>query len=134
MAETNQGYINSRIPLRASKLCIEKAPIEEGDDVLTRFRNMKDGSASKLKKSADAAALLIQHSSSYCCVAYWPAYNNGDYTMSVTVKSCALGYYTFGHELGHNLGAQHDPRVATNTIFPEGHGHLIDKVRIFIIY
>merc|ERR550539_707094 len=123
LAETNQGYINSQIPLRASKLCAEKANIEEGDNILDRFRAMKQGSSSKLRNSADAAALLVQNFD-YCGMAMSFTYNTGD-TTSVTMKSCALGYYSFGHEIAHNLGALHDPRVSSNGIFPEGHGHLI---------
>ena len=33
---------------------------------------------------------------------------------SVTKYSCATGYFSFGHELGHNMGAHHD-RGTTNT-------------------
>ena len=35
------------------------------------------------------------------------------------------GYYTFGHELAHNLGGHHDPATSTNTVYSYGHGHLI---------
>jgi Metallo-peptidase family M12B Reprolysin-like len=31
-----------------------------------------------------------------------------DSMFAVTQYSCATGYYTFGHELGHNLGMFHD--------------------------
>ena len=36
-----------------------------------------------------------------------------------------LGYYTFGHELAHNFGCNHDPRTSTNVYYRYGHGHLI---------
>ena len=45
----------------------------------------------------------------------------------MAMKSCALGYYTFGHELGHNFGCHHDPDSDTNTDFSYGHGHLIEQ-------
>ena len=127
LAETNQGYINSQIPIRASKLCAEKANVEENDNVLTSFSNMKSGSPTKLRNSADAAALLIQNWPGKCGRAWTYSYNTGN-TVSVTKKSCALGYYSFGHEIAHNLGAKHNPEKSTNTQFPEGHGHLIDLV------
>ena len=38
-------------------------------------------------------------------------------TVTITRKDCALGYYTFGHELGHNFGCTHNPENDTNTIF-----------------
>ena len=132
LAETNQGYINSQIPLRASKLCAEKANVEENNAVLSNFRIMKDGSTTKLRNTADAAALLIKNYN-WCGMASTFTYNTGN-TVSVTKKSCALGYYSFGHEIAHNLGALHDPRVSTNSRFPEGHGHLIAQVLSNIIH
>ena len=51
---------------------------------------------------------------------------------SIVKKSCALGYYSFGHEIAHNLGALHNPEVSNNNVFPEGHGHLIALVRALI--
>ncbi len=38
------------------------------------------------------------------------------------------GYYSFGHEIGHNIGADHNPEVARNKVYPYGYGHLIQKV------
>jgi len=47
------------------------------------------------------------------------------FTLSVVKKSCALGYYSFGHEVGHSMGLAHNPEETTNTLFLQGHGHLI---------
>ena len=30
------------------------------------------------------------------------------YSMNVVKRSCVAGYYSFAHEMGHNMGAQHD--------------------------
>ena len=49
------------------------------------------------------------------------------WTISVAQKSCALGYYTFAHELGHNFGCHHDAVNADNTYFSYGHGHHIEQ-------
>ena len=40
-------------------------------------------------------------------------------------KGCALGYYSFGHELGHNFGAGHNKEQGFNNDYYYGHGHLI---------
>ena len=83
------------------------------------------GTSSALRNSADSAALLALDFNS-CGVAYLATYSSGS-TISVCQKSCALGYYSFGHELGHNFGAHHNPEVATNTAYSYGHGHLIQQ-------
>ena len=128
LAETNQGYRNSDIPVRLTKFCSEEATLEELPDakssfsVLSAFRNMK-GSDSALRNTADAAA-LITWTLPGCGVGYLYSYENG-LSFSVTKKSCAAGYYSFGHELAHNFGCHHNREVATNTRIPYGHGFLI---------
>ena len=100
IAETNQGYANSQIPVTVTRFCIEAATINDIADTSTfisTFANMK-GSASALRNTADAAALLAQDFNS-CGVAYLAQYASGS-TISIATKSCALGYFSFGHELG----------------------------------
>jgi len=126
IAETNEGYENSQIPVRIQKFCTEQATVNEDDTsssvILTAFRNMK-GSLEELRNTADSAVLLTNDLSS-CGRGYLHTYASG-LTVSVTKKSCALGYYTFGHEIGHNFGATHDPDTSTNSRFDYGHGHHI---------
>ena len=126
IAETNQGYANSQIPVRVSRFCIEAATIDDIADTSTfisTFANMK-GSSTALRNTADAAALLAEDFNS-CGVAYLATYNSGN-TISIATKSCALGYFSFGHELGHNFGAHHNVEVASNSYFSYGHGHHIE--------
>jgi len=42
-------------------------------------------------------------------------------------KSCAVGQYSVGHEIGHNFGLDHDPANARSPPYPYGTGHLIDS-------
>lgn len=35
--------------------------------------------------------------------------NNNQYAFSVVDRTCATGYYSFAHEIGHNFGCFHDP-------------------------
>ena len=125
IGETNQGYRNSRIPVQVSKLCIEAATIDDVGEPTTFLHNFEamKSSAAALRNTADAAALLA-YDFDACGIAFFYTYTSG-HSLSVTQKSCALGYFSFGHELGHNFGAQHDPDTATNSVFPHGHGHLI---------
>ena len=45
----------------------------------------------------------------------------------IYLQSCALGYYSFGHELGHNFGAQHNKETNHEAFLPYGRGHLIQQ-------
>merc|ERR1712130_1052015 len=107
LAETNQGYANSQLPLTVTRFCIEAATIndiQDTSDFISAFANMKPTTA-ELRNTADAAALLSVDFNS-CGVAYLNTWDSG-WTISVCQKSCALGYFSFGHELGHNMGLMH---------------------------
>jgi len=54
---------------------------------------------------ADIVALLI-NDSQYCGLGYLGP--RVDLMFSVTAWNCATGYFSFGHEVGHNLGLNHD--------------------------
>ena len=171
-AETNQGYINSQIPVSvigqvqtssshkcdfvslnktmlqvtAVKHHVKQHPnltdIDDSSAMLSAFADSM--SSSDLLNCADSAALLIEDFSS-CGIAFL----NTAFScraISVTKKSCATGYYrctsfhgtnstlyqnyiyfSFGHEIGHNFGSNHNPEQYSSTS-GDGYGHLI-KVR-----
>ena len=102
------------------KLCHEQSTLNDGIDLGT-FASSKP--ADELRDGADVAALLVLNAP-YCGVGYLDTIAS-KYTFSITAKDCAVGYYSFGHEVGHNVGAHHDPDTSTNTIYSYGHGHLI---------
>ena len=91
LAETNQGYANSKIPLYIVKHCIELATIKERADpnaMIYTFAFMKS-SVEELRESADAAVLLV-NSMNACGIAFFNTISNG-LTLSVSMKSCAVG-------------------------------------------
>ena len=59
---------------------------------------------------ADAAVLIVNNSGS-CGIAYVMQGVNtsfASYAFAVVSRTCATGYYSFGHELGHVMGSGHD--------------------------
>ena len=55
--------------------------------------------------AADIVAMIID-ASDYCGLASMGP--SPEKMFSVTKWSCATGYFSFGHEIGHNLGINHD--------------------------
>ena len=139
LADTNLGYLNSQIPMRAFKHCMEMATIREDNyanigSLLNAFKTMKGDSitepCTKLRKSADVAVLLVNETSR--CGGAKQSGFKGNNSFAVVKRSCALGRHSFGHEVAHTFGAQHNlEKGKRNKLFPEGHGHLIASVSVF---
>merc|ERR1719400_648419 len=144
IATTNQGYINSEIPLRASLHCLEETEEPESyftaiDDVnaITLFTKYKRGD-NDLRRSANAAVLIVKKAVAVCGIAYKlrDASNYGKMMVSMTQLSCALGGYPFGHELGHNMGLDHDKysNGGRNTPYSQGYHLPGTKYRTILAY
>ena len=129
IAETNQGYRNSWIPIDmhlAGWYQTAYATADFSTD-LSRFQGTADGFLDEYhgirnQIGADVNILLIRDPAyQYCGLAYLNA--SAAYAFSVTDHRCATGNYTFAHEIGHNQGAHHDPANAANSYFAYGHGY-----------
>jgi len=125
---TNQGYKNSRIPVRVVKQDVKQHPtltdIYDSRTMMNAFVNSM--SKSDLLNCADSAVLLVE-GMMHCGVARTYGVDSCN-AFSVTKKSCASQQYTFGHELGHNFGALHNPKVHEDhdeKISGDNYGHLI---------
>jgi len=122
--ETNQGYINSEMPVRVSKLGPRQHPtlvdIEDSFQLIDDFEDSLP--RTELLNCADAAALLVNEFNN-CGIANFRT-TTSCRSFSLTQKSCATGYYSFGHEIGHNFGATHNPEEFTTTS-GDGYAHLI---------
>merc|ERR1719495_1817375 len=111
----NTGYANSGINLELIQHCIAEAPrpiqdVSTPGQQLDEMKTMMGSrnSVDKLLNTADVAVLLTNEWKDKCGKA------NGVYTVesgenfAVVKKSCAAGYYSFGHEISHLLGAGHN--------------------------
>jgi len=128
IAETNQGYINSGIPLRIRSHCIAAATLHDHPHYITMINQFSQYKPiDELRNSADAATLLVKKFDS-CGVAKPATFKTGN-TVSVTMKSCAVGRFSFGHEIGHNFGCDHDAGNGPNPYYSYGLGkHICMKV------
>jgi len=111
--ETNVAYANSGISLRIRLVHAAILPdyVEPGfGDSLSQLRSQNDGQLDYVhtwreQYGADVVAMLIDDPQ-YCGLGYLGP--RKDLMFSVTAWNCATGLYTFGHEIGHNFGCNHD--------------------------
>ena len=128
IAETNEGYKNSNIPVRVRLHCVQESDIQDGQDssaVLQQF-SQSQTNFNAVRKSADAAILLVNSfSSPGACGVNWFDTISAGQTIGTVAKGCALGYYSFGHEIAHGFGLAHDRRVASSSSTNYGYGNII---------
>ena len=121
VAETNRAFELSGV---ATKLRLVKTHFDASfndytnswEDTLTYLHDNGDGEldyvhAMRDQYGADFVSMLVD-SPEYCGIGYQPSTPTAGDAFSLTQWSCATGYYSFAHELGHNMGCSHDIRNA----------------------
>lgn len=130
VAETNQGYVNAGVNARVELAHV--APVsysESGSNSTDRSRYadvddrvMDEIHAQRNTYAADVGVLMTEGNSG-CGNGTIHASNTSAF-VAVTAD-CAVGNYSFGHELGHLFGARHNPEEdSTTTPYAYGHGYL----------
>lgn len=128
ISETNLGYINSQVNIRAELAYAYQVDYKESgnqDTDLANFRNTRDSIMDEVHEfrntyKADVCVLLIDDAS-YCGTSKIMA--REDSAFAVVYHTCATGYYSFAHEIGHLQGARHNSEVdGGSTPFTYGHG------------
>lgn len=118
IAETNQGYANSGVTQRVRLVRTEEISYTESGSLSTdlgRLRSTSDGildgvHATRNMYNADVVSLWTETGDA-CGLAYLLTDLFSDFStraFNVVRRDCATGYYSFGHEMGHNMGATHD--------------------------
>jgi hypothetical protein len=121
IAETNQGYANSGVIHRVRLVNTQEINYVESSSIstdLSRLRSKTDGimdEAHTLRDiyGADLVSLWVDTPENTCGIGYIlsdPSFSAAALAVngfSVAEQKCATGNYTFGHEMGHNMGAHH---------------------------
>ncbi|GMG82542.1 hypothetical protein LNKW23_17550 [Paralimibaculum aggregatum] len=127
--ETNDIYDASGIPAEIRLVHSYRTDYNGPEDMaldLRRFREPDDGTMDEVhalrdRHGADLAVLIVSQNKNACGYGYIDAAE--DRAFSVVAQHCATGYYSFAHEIGHNLGAFHDIAQGRNARYPYGHGY-----------
>jgi len=133
-AETNQIYANSLMSTRLNLVHSVRTPYVESGNIstdLSRLRSTNDGYMDELHALRDTygadIVTLIENEPKYCGIGYLMTTLSSTFASSafnVVHHTCATGYYSFGHEIGHNQGAHHDPANASGAVlYPYAYGY-----------
>lgn len=130
VAETNQGYTNSGVAITMQLAATVATTYTESGNFttdLTRFRGTADGYMDSIHTTRNSSAadvgVLIINNSSACGLASGIG-STATTAFAAVHYSCATGYYSFGHEIGHLQSARHDPATdPTTTPYAYGHGY-----------
>ncbi len=136
IAETNQAYLNSGVIQRVRLAgTVEVAYAESGDIAidLDRLRAIADGHMDQVHalrngSAADLVHLIVGNGGGSCGIGYVMESVASSFealAFAVTARSCVSPNLTFAHEMGHNMGLQHDRHVdRSNSPFPYSHGYV----------
>ena len=129
---TNTAYINSKIRQRVRMVSAKEWVYTETASASTDLSNLRGNAGIQTDRnnfSADLVAMIGEISGA-CGVGYLMGSNttsgNPNSGFTVTARSCAVGNLTFAHELGHNMGSQHNPENGSGATYSYGYGHYVD--------
>jgi hypothetical protein len=135
VAETNNAYSRSgvipRVRLVYNGEVVGYTEVGDFSTDLSRLRSRSDGFIDNIHAlrdalGADLVALIIEGNGSLCGLGYIMTSLSASFeanAFSVSARNCATGNYTFSHEMGHNMGLQHDRiNQPADGVFPHSHG------------
>src|ERR1044072_7367699 len=127
--ESNQGFDTSHVPVQFTLAGWRAASYSETPDFASILRALlapADGSLDDVvpwRSSIHADFVVMIVAANNSCGRAAGFHVPHDATYAVVSFSCATGNYSFAHEIGHLIGARHDPDTdAASTPFAWGHG------------
>jgi hypothetical protein len=134
ISDANTAFANSDVVQRLRLVhTAELDYVETGNPntELTRLRGTSDGYLDAVHElrnvyRADLVQMVVSNMSGACGIGFVMTVNSTSFApnaFSVTDRDCFF-QYTPAHEMGHNMGSQHDPANAgTNSVFPYSYGY-----------
>ena len=127
---TNTAYINSRIRQRVRLVGAQLTALTETGSFSTELSNLRGDAATGILRNAlnaDMVAMLTNSTGS-CGIGYLMGGQGGNQNnaFTVTARTCAVGNLSFAHELGHNMGSQHNPENGSGPTYPYAFGHYVN--------
>ncbi|MAT43512.1 MAG: hypothetical protein CL609_14340 [Anaerolineaceae bacterium] len=146
--ETNDGYVASGVNQHMRLMHTEEVDYSETNfDWGTALNNLKyvDNVIDNVHDLRDTygadLVVMIVSNTDYCGIGYLLPVNSSTFSQfgfSVVSSNCATGYYSFGHETGHNMGAHHDREVTepAEGLFEYSYGYIAsnDSFRTIMAY
>ncbi|MFH2038292.1 MAG: M12 family metallo-peptidase [Chloroflexota bacterium] len=132
MTETNTSYAIAGVTTRLNLVHTKEYLYAETGNMETDLNRLVDSLDSyfvgiqtlRNTYGADMVGLIVENGGFYCGLAS-AIMANATNAYQVTDRSCATGYYSFGHEFGHLQGARHDVYVDPSTSpYAYGHGYV----------
>jgi len=131
--ETNQSYVNSKVNTHLQLVYSYETNYQESSDIstdLARFKNKGDSYMDEVHSYRDCyvadIAILITGEGQYCGKAS-DIMADESTAFALVAQNCATGYYSFGHEIGHLQGAEHNPEAPNGSYFAYGHGYYYES-------
>lgn len=127
---TNTAYINSKIRQRVRLVRVAEYVYTETSSASTDLSNLRSNTSIQALRNTHNADLvaMIGEMQGVCGIGYLMggAGGNQNSGFTATARSCAVGNLSFAHELGHNMGSQHNPENGSGPTFPYGFGHYVN--------